>query len=71
MGFKNNDFTVDDEGSICVLNAETPAAIAWADENLPEDRQTWGVNGTVVEPRYLGDIITGIRSADLTVGDAS
>lgn len=61
------DFTVDNHGSILILNAHTEAAKAWVDEHLPDDRQTWGQCGTVVEPRYIGDIVQGIAADGLSI----
>ena len=61
------DFKFTSHGTICVLDALTPAAQEWADENLPEDRTMWGTCGTVIEPRYAGDILEGIVNNGLTV----
>lgn len=61
------DFRVDDHGSILVLTALTDEAREWADEHLPADRMAWGRCGTVVEPRYIGDIVEGIEADGLTV----
>lgn len=61
------DFELSNHGSVCILVALTPEAILWADEHLPEDRMTWGPNGTVVEPRYVADIEAGIEADGLEV----
>jgi hypothetical protein len=61
------DFFVANHGSIVILHALTVVAREWVDENLPSDALTWGVDGTVVEPRYIGDIVEGIRAAGLEV----
>lgn len=61
------DFCVDNHGSILILNANTEAAREWVEAHLPEDRQTWGKIGTVVEPRYIGDIVAGIEGDGLSV----
>ena len=61
------DFTVADEGSIAILTANTFLARAWVDEHLPSERQTWGRHGTVVEPRYIVDIVVGIQNDGLSV----
>ena len=61
------DFLIADYGTVCILTAQTEAARAWTTENLPDDRQTFGPCGTVVEPRYLPDILAGIESAELTL----
>lgn len=67
----SNDFTVQNEGSIFVLYAKTLPAREWVNENLPDDVTTWGVNGYVVEHRYIMSIIDGIRQDGLSVGQAS
>lgn len=56
----DTDFHVTNHGSICVLTALTDGARDWVNEHLPEDRQTWGTDGTVVEPRYLPAILDGL-----------
>jgi hypothetical protein len=61
------DFTILlDQGSIAILYAQTPAAKAWTDDHLPDDALTWGPNGTVIEHRYVDDIINGIVGDGLT-----
>jgi hypothetical protein len=61
------DFSVANHGSVLILYALTDAARAWVDEHIPEDAMTWGHNGTVVEPRYIANIVEGIRAAGLEV----
>ncbi|MEE8482807.1 MAG: hypothetical protein V3S12_05590 [Acidiferrobacterales bacterium] len=61
------DFHFFNHGSICTLTAATDDAKLWADEHLPDDRQIWGAFGSVIEPRYVDDIITGIMADGLTV----
>lgn len=63
------DFTYTNHGSIGILHAWTDDAKAWTDEHINgDDIQTWGRNGIVVEPRYIGPILEGIQDAGLTVG---
>lgn len=61
------DFQLLSCGTICVLTAESEAAQQWTTEHLPDDRQLWGRNGTVIEPRYVAPILEGIINDDLTV----
>lgn len=62
------DFTVDNHGSIFLLFAHTEAAQEWLDDNLmPDDVTTWGVNGTVIEHRYISALVEGILNDGLTV----
>ncbi len=60
------DFLVEHHGSISLLRHRTPAARAWVGEHLPRDRQTWG-DATIVEHRYIGDIVAGAQAAGLVV----
>jgi hypothetical protein len=62
-----NDFKIDHHGSIVILFAQTDEARAWVDEHLPAERMTWGCHGTVIEPRYIADIMAGIADEGLTI----
>lgn len=61
------DFTYENFGSVVILTANSDAAKAWVEDHLPEDRMTWGRAGTVIEPRYVDDILQGIAADGLTV----
>ena len=61
------DFLFFDHGSLVTLTAATDTAKQWADEHLDPDRQIWGQFGSVIEPRYVDDIINGIQADGLTV----
>lgn len=61
------DFRVQNEGTIFILYADTDAAKQWVADHIPEDAQTWGRNGIVVEHRYIGDIVAGIEGDGLSV----
>ena len=54
------DFDVINGGSIFNLVARTPAALAWCDDNLPDDFMG------AVEHRYIEDILSGIEMDGLT-----
>ena len=60
------DFRVSDHGSLIILEAQTSAAKAWADERFPEDAQNW-CNGTVIERRFFEDIYDGITADGFTI----
>jgi hypothetical protein len=62
-----SDFTLANHGSLLILTACTEAAHAWVADHLPADRLTWARHGTVIEPRYVRDIVDGIREDGLTV----
>ena len=60
------DFTIDDHGSLVLLHPKTEQAREWVSEHLPDDAQRFG-GAVVVEPRYIEDIIAGIRDDGLAV----
>ena len=60
------DFTVENHGSIFLLQPLTPAAQTWIDENIPEDAQYLG-SAVAVEHRYILDIVDGIQGDALEV----
>lgn len=60
------DFLVENHGTVYLLRALTPAAKSWIEENLSEDRQTFG-SATVVEHRYIADIVRGAQADGLVV----
>jgi hypothetical protein len=62
-----SDFTVQNEGTIYSLYANTEAAREWVNGHLPEDRMTWAGNGAVIEHRYICDIVAGIEADGLKV----
>jgi hypothetical protein len=60
------DFVVENHGSIFLLQPLSPAANSWVEENLPENRQTFG-SAVVVEHRYITDIVRGAQADGLEV----
>lgn len=65
------DFTVQNEGSIIVIHANTPAARTWVEENVSAaGYQPDYPRSLIVEPRYAMDLLTGIKSDGLTVGNS-
>ena len=60
------DFSVQDNGSICLLVPQTAAAYDWIDTFLPQERTTWG-SAIVIEPRYLPRIVDGFTSDGLSL----
>ena len=61
-----HDFRYANHSSLVILYPQTLPATAWVDDNLPWDRMEWA-GGTVIEPRYLFDILDGIYGDGLTV----
>ena len=59
---------VEHHGSIAVVQPLTGAAREWIDEHVAADALWWG-GGLVVEPRYLDNLLAGMRH-DLTAPDA-
>jgi len=63
------DFEVSAHGSIYIFTPLTPSAREWVAEFLPEDAQRWA-GGTVVEWRFISEIIFAARRDGLSVGQA-
>ena len=55
------DFTVENHGSIFLLQPLTSAAQTWVDENIPEDAQYFGT-AVAVEHRYIVTSSTAFRA---------
>ncbi len=53
------DFYVQDEGYIKVLHPTNAKGLNWCYAHLPEDCPRWGLNGYVVEPHYIDDVVAG------------
>lgn len=60
------DFLLEGQGSIAVLYPQNDAAEDWIFQNLPSDATRWA-GGIVIEHRYVGDIVFGIRNDGLVV----
>jgi len=60
------DFLVADHGTIFLLQPITNRALAWVHEHLPPDSPRLGA-AVVVEHRFVGDIVAGIRNDGLVV----
>lgn len=60
------DFRARNEGSIWLLFADTDAARCWEYEYLPREATKWG-NATVIECRYVEEVVRGIIDSGLTV----
>lgn len=62
------DFIVENHSSIFLLRPDTAAALQWVEENIGWEngyQPYWPT--VVVEHRYIGDIITGIKNEGLEV----
>lgn len=60
------DFSVGNHGSICLLVPHTDAAREWVRFHMDPEARHWA-GGTVVEPRYIDDIVAGIEADGLEV----
>jgi hypothetical protein len=60
------DFQVINQGSIFLLSPCSAAAHDWVAEHISDDHQEWG-GSIAVEPRYIGDIVAGIKADGLSV----
>lgn len=60
------DFSVSNHGTIFLLQPLTAAANEWIEQNLSEDRQTFGT-AVAIEHRFILDVVDGIRNNGLRV----
>jgi hypothetical protein len=64
----NPDFVIRDEGSLVLLTPRTEPARSWIHEHIGADNGFQPLYPTVViEPRYVGPILDGIREAGLEI----
>ena len=66
------DIHVANHGSVVLLTPLSPAARDWFADHLPTDAMHFGA-ATVVEPRYVQDILDGAEADGLsiTAGESS
>ena len=60
------DFQVINHGTLYLLIPNTPRAKEWVRVNLPQDHMKYD-DASVIEHRYIGDIIEGIQADDLEI----
>jgi hypothetical protein len=60
------DFQVVNHGGIYLLYPNTRRAKQWVKDNLPPDHIQYA-DASVVESRYIGDILDGIQADDLDI----
>ena len=60
------DFQVVNHGSLYLLIPNTTRAKEWVRDNLPQDHMKYD-DASVIEHRYIGDIIDGIQADDLDI----
>ena len=60
------DFQVVNHGTLYLLIPNTPPAKQWVTDNLPEDHMKYD-DASVIEHRYIGDIIDGIQADNLDI----
>jgi len=63
-GRLNPDLQFENHGSIVTMRALTDAGRDWIAEHIGDDALMWG-DATVIEGRYLADIVHGARDAGL------
>jgi len=65
--WKEIDASVENHGSIVLVRPWSKTAKAWLAENVVnEETQHWA-GAIVVEPRYVDDLVAGMRGDGLTV----
>lgn len=60
------DVRIENHGSLYLLRPISVGAKEWIEDNIPTDAQWFG-GALVVEPRYVSDILVGLRSDGLVV----
>ena len=60
------DFQVVNHGTLYLLIPNTPRAKQWVTDNLPQDHMKYD-DASVIEHRYIGDIIDGIQADELDI----
>ena len=60
------DFTVNNQGTLFLLTAQSGAARAWVNRHIPADTTRWGAS-VVVEHRFALDILRGIATDGLSI----
>jgi len=61
------DILVENHGSIILLRPVSPVGQAWLQENVIGDETQMLGKAVVCEPRYVADIIFGVRGEGLLV----
>lgn len=65
----SSDFSLRDEGSILLLTPRTEPARNWIAEHIGRSNGFQPYYPTIViEPRYIGPILDGIRESGLSLG---
>ena len=63
---RDADVSAQNHGSIFMLRPNTPAAHEWITNNIPSD-VNWFGGAFAVEPRFICDIIDGMKEDGLVV----
>lgn len=61
-----NDFSIDNQGTIFLVQPNNEAAKQWLADNV-EDGAQWFSSSLVVEHRYIQDLVAGMREAGFSV----
>jgi hypothetical protein len=64
------DITIQGAGAIALIVPETDAGREWCEENIVNEETIRFGGGIACEPRYLGDIVEGLRGDGLNVEGA-
>lgn len=62
-----NDFTISNHGSIFMVTPNTPQAQGWVTLSLSLESWQWLGNSFSVEPRYIEDLVQGMRNDGFSV----
>lgn len=59
------DFRVENHGSVCLVFPLSEQARDWVENHVPLEGWQWFGGGFAVEPRYLHDLVDGMREEGL------
>jgi hypothetical protein len=63
----NIDLTISSDGIIYLFHPESPAALAWLDDNVRLEGWQWLGRAFAVEHRYVGALVDGMVADGLRV----
>lgn len=67
MNGTQEDVRIENHGSLFVVQPMTTEAREWMLENVASEPWQWLGGGLAVEPRYVFDLVEGMRDAGFTV----
>ena len=60
------DIYVENHGTLILVRPATPVAKSWIEENVSDEATFWA-GALVVEPRYVHDLLRGMKADGLEI----